>query len=219
MILITVKGSLKMKTKLSSLAIVEHFLKFNKNQHARADAVCNAIIAERQMNRGLWRLFICFGFIALGTILSGFKILYTLKIGIACFALALVMSVVFIKKTCVNYHKLLRFHRRGECNENAAKEIVRAISNFKKLFGRHPEKLGMDGTNRKMAECAKRAFKFENKARLTKNEFERVEWLEAQQRERDKLGEMYDAAKTLMPVYSYEQIFALAGDRRFLVLL
>ena len=77
----------------------------------------------------------------------------------------------------------------------------------------------MDGTNRKMAECAKRALKFENKARLTKNEFERVEWLEAQQRERDKLGEMYDAAKTLMPVYSYEQIFTLAGDRRFLVLL
>ncbi len=194
-----------MTTKQTEFEIVKYFLKHNSYGQARIRAVHANVVARRQFGQSL--LITLLGiFVALvGTLINNApQIPHNVRIGEVLFALGGGLTILFIIRGVIKLYNV----RSGCDYENGAwedglQDILETIKTFEKLFGKRPEKLGLQGT-----------------ARFLTHEAGTILRLNAQRRSpeelilRKRFRDMHDVASKLMPMSSYEEIYHAAQNKQ-----
>jgi len=184
--------SLKMKTEI----IVEYFLRKNGLEKKCFDDALKAVALNKNINQGLFKLYICFVI----CVISAASISFIGLVICSFFAIAITINFMTI---CTNQREIFKLCNQD--NGETIKKVVITVATFTKLFGDRPENLDAIRVSKKLTAKAKQVLKLRAKGNREK-----------ENAELELFGRMFDAAKMLMPINGPTEIFeaAFAGGER-----
>lgn len=189
-----------MTTKQNEFAMVKYFLT-NNYGYAQIQAVQANVVAHRQLSQSM--TVVCMGILSvlLSILINNLpRIPHHVKIGEGLFILGMATISLFgIRCLWKSYQVFTRCNYEDGLWNDGFQEIIETIKQFKKLTGKHPAKLGLQGTVRFLTHEARTILHLKA---MRRSEHEFVL--------RRRFRDLHDAASRLMPIPSYEEIYAAA---------